>query len=256
MITVASWNVNSIRARLAHIVEWLPQHAPDLIALQETKVQDQDFPLDDLRVAGYEALFNGQKTYNGVAVLSRRELSLLADAIPNFADDQRRVLAVDTGDFVLINLYVPNGARVGSEKYDYKLAWLDALREWLAGLLDAGHELLVVGDFNIAPADEDVHDPETWRDKILCSVPERKRLRALIELGLTDLFRRFDQPPASFSWWDYRAGGFRRNHGLRIDLLLASTRLAARATHCTIDNVPRGWIKPSDHAPVLASFAP
>jgi len=252
---VASWNVNSIRARLGHLTQWLGEAAPDLVGLQETKVQDHEFPAAELAALGYHCAIAGQKTYNGVAVLSRTPVEVIATAIPGFADDQKRVLAVRREGLVFVDLYVPNGASVGSDKYAYKLAWLDALGDWLGALVATHEEVLVVGDFNIAPEDRDVHDPEAWRDQVLCSEPERARLARLLGLGLVDVFRRFEQPPASFSWWDYRAGGFRRNLGLRIDLILASAALAARVETCTIDLVPRRWDKPSDHAPVLARIA-
>lgn len=252
MTVVASWNVNSIRARSAHLTEWLALVAPDVLGLQETKVQDHEFPQDELRALGYHCVFSGQKSYNGVAVLSREPVEVIATAIPGFADEQRRVLAVACAGFVFLNLYVPNGSSVGSDKYAYKLAWLTALNEWVAELLATHGDLVIVGDFNIAPDDRDVHDPEAWRGQILCSDAEREQLARLCGQGLTDVFRRFDQPPASFSWWDYRAGGFRRNLGLRIDLILATARLAATVASCDIDLTPRRWDKPSDHAPVLA----
>lgn len=256
MTVVASWNVNSIRARSAHLTEWLALAAPDVLGLQETKVQDHEFPQDELRALGYHCVFSGQKSYNGVAVLSREPVEVIATAIPGFADEQRRVLAVACAGFVFLNLYVPNGSSVGSDKYAYKLAWLTALNEWVAELLATHGDLVIVGDFNIAPDDRDVHDPDAWRGQILCSDAEREQLARLCGQGLTDVFRRFDQPPASFSWWDYRAGGFRRNLGLRIDLILATARLAATAASCDIDLTPRRWDKPSDHAPVLARLTP
>lgn len=256
MTTVASWNVNSIRARFAHLAEWLALAKPDILGLQETKVQDHEFPVAELAELGYSSVFSGQKSYNGVAVLARRPVTVLATAIPGFADEQRRVLAVEFDDFAFLNLYVPNGASVGSDKYAYKLAWLTALNEWVGELLARHANLVVVGDFNIAPDDRDVHDPEAWRGQILCSEAERAQLARLHQLGLCDVFRRFEQPPATFSWWDYRAAGFRRNLGLRIDLILTTARLAERTESCSIDTIPRRWDKPSDHAPVLARLAP
>ncbi len=254
MTKIATWNVNSVRARLDHVTAWIEQNEPDLLALQETKVQDHDFPADEFNARGWSSAVAGQKSYNGVAILSRRPVEVMAMAIPGFDDDQRRVLAVACDDLVLVDLYVPNGASVGSEKYSYKLAWLDALHGWVGDLLQRHSKLLIVGDFNIAPEDRDVYDPEAWRGKILCSDDERERLQRLLGLGLTDVFRRFDQPEAQFSWWDYRAGAFRRNHGLRIDLILASAALAGEALSCVVDVEPRRWEKPSDHAPVLAQF--
>jgi len=254
MTTLATWNVNSIRARLEHLTTWLRESAPAVAALQETKVQDHEFPLADLTDAGYHATFCGQKSYNGVAVLSRAPATVVATAIPGFDDEQRRVLAVEVEGLLLVNLYVPNGASVDSDKYHYKLRWLDALIAWVGELVRGHERLLVVGDFNIAPDDRDVHDPEAWRDKVLCSVPERERLTALFALGLCDVFRRFPQPPETYSWWDYRAGGFRRNEGLRIDLILASAALAPHCTACRVEIAPRRWEKPSDHAPVCVDF--
>lgn len=254
MTTVATWNVNSLRARLDHLRTWLADRPLDVVALQETKVRDADFPLADLAAMGYQTLFAGQKSYNGVAILSKEPAELVATDIPGFPDPQRRVLAARVCGFTLVDLYVPNGSAVGTDKYAYKLAWLDALGDWLAGLIAAGEPLMVVGDFNIAPDDRDVHDPEAWRGKILCSDEERARLNRLFTLGLTDVFRRFEQPPQTYSWWDYRAGGFRRNEGLRIDLVLASPALAARCAACTVDIGPRRWEKPSDHAPVVVEL--
>ncbi|MEX2479353.1 MAG: exodeoxyribonuclease III [Gammaproteobacteria bacterium] len=255
MPKVASWNVNSLRARHEHVTNWLAKSAVDVLAVQETKVQDSAFPVADFAAMGYQCLYKGQKSYNGVAVVSRLPQTLHATTLPGFEDPQARVLAVEIEDFLLLDLYVPNGASVGSDKYAYKLAWLDALVEWVARLLEAGRHLLVVGDFNIAPADADVHDPEAWRGKVLCSDAERERLQRLFALGLVDTFRRFEQPERAFSWWDYRAAGFRRNHGLRIDLILASAGLAGRVQSCAIDIEPRRWEKPSDHAPVLATLS-
>ena len=251
MTTIATWNVNSIRARLEHLTRWLQETSPDVVGIQETKVQDPDFPYAEIAALGYEVLFCGQKSYNGVAILSKLTATLLATDLPGFTDPQRRVLAAKVAGITLLNLYVPNGSAVGSEKYNYKLAWLDALGDWVTQLMASGEPLMLVGDFNIAPDDRDVHDPDAWRDKILCSDAERQRLQRLIELGLCDVFRRFEQPPATFSWWDYRAGGFRRNEGLRIDLILASGALAERCETCVVDLAPRRWDKPSDHAPVV-----
>lgn len=254
MVKFATWNVNSIRARLDHIGRWLTHSAVDVLAVQETKVQDTDFPKEEILGLGYNVLFNGQKSYNGVAVLSREPATEVHTSIPGFDDGQRRVLGVELPTLYLLNLYVPNGSEVGSEKYAYKLEWLDALRAWLVELAQQFEHLVVVGDFNIAPEDRDVHDPDAWRGKVLCSEPERARLVALTNLGFQDTFRRFEQPEASFSWWDYRSGAFRRNHGVRIDLILASPSLADRCSGCVIDSKPRAWDKPSDHAPVIATF--
>lgn len=251
---VATWNVNSLNVRLPHVLNWLEAEQPDVLALQETKLVDDKFPHVDFEKLGYHTMCCGQKTYNGVAIASREPLANAVRALPDFEDPQCRVLAGTVGGVRVVDLYVPNGQSVGSEKYRYKLAWLDALRHWLQAELAACDEVVVVGDFNIAPDDRDVHDPAEWEDKVLCSEPERAALRALLDLGLTDTFRLFDQPEATFSWWDYRQASFRRDRGLRIDLVLASEKLAARCEAVTIDKEPRKWERPSDHAPVVASF--
>jgi exodeoxyribonuclease-3 len=251
---IVTWNVNSLRVRLPQLLEWLAANQPDIVALQETKVPDAEFPAAPIAAAGYQVAFNGQKTYNGVAVLAREPLSESVLEIPSFDDQQRRVLAVSCGGLRVVNLYVPNGQSVGSEKYDYKLRWLAALRAWLSAELAQYPHLLVLGDFNIAPEDRDVHDPAAWSGSVLVSEPERTALAELMQIGLSDVFRRFDQPPQSFSWWDYRAGSFRRNNGLRIDLILASTPLAPRCTGSRIDRLARGGERASDHAPVIAAF--
>jgi exodeoxyribonuclease-3 len=251
---IATWNVNSLRVRLPQLLEWLAANQPDIVALQETKVTDADFPVAPIAAAGYQVAFNGQKTYNGVAVLAREPLSESVLEIPSFDDQQRRVLAVSCGALRVVNLYVPNGQAPGSEKYLYKLRWLEALRAWLAAELAQYPQLLVLGDFNIAPEDRDVHDPAAWAGSVLVSEPERAALLQLMQVGLVDVFRRFEQPEQSFSWWDYRAGSFRRNHGLRIDLILASPLLAPRCTGSRIDRLARSGERASDHAPVIASF--
>lgn len=249
---LASWNVNSIRQRLAHVVDWLNTNEPDVLALQEIKTEAATFPLAEIEATGYRCVLSGQKAYNGVALVSRDEAVDVSTGIPDFEDEQRRVIAATYGDTRVINVYVPNGQSVGSDKYRYKLDWLDALTAYVAIELKRYPRLAIVGDFNIAPDDRDVHDPDLWRDKVLCSGPERDRLQALLALGLKDSFRLFDQPEKSFSWWDYRMMGFRRNHGLRIDLILASNALAETCRASTIDVAPRKLDKPSDHAPVVA----
>ncbi len=251
---IASWNVNSIRVRQQQVLDWLDVQAPDVLGLQEIKMPTGDFPTDDFRRLGYHAVAYGQKTYNGVALLSRDAPVEVAEGIPTFPDEQRRAIAATFGDVRVVNLYVPNGEAVDSEKYRYKLAWLDALRDHLAEELQRHPRMIVMGDFNIAPDDRDVHDPEQWHERILCSTPERERLKALEALGFADSFRLFEQPEASFSWWDYRAAAFRRKRGLRIDLLLTSAELAADCTASTIDPAPRKLERPSDHAPVFAEF--
>jgi exodeoxyribonuclease-3 len=253
-VLVASWNVNSLRVRLPQVLAWLETHRPDVLGLQETKVPDEDFPAEALAEAGYEALFYGQRTYNGVALLTRRDAVDPVRGMPDFPDEQRRVIGATIGGVRVYNLYVPNGQSVDSDKYAYKLDWLAALRRQLVAELAAHPRLLVMGDFNIAPDDRDVHDPEAWSGNVLVSPKERAALQAISELGLTDAFRLFDQPESTFSWWDYRAAAFRRNRGLRIDLQLVSEPLAGRCRRATVDREPRGWERPSDHAPVLAEF--
>lgn len=253
---IATWNVNSLRVRLPHVLKWLEREQPDLLALQETKLRDEDFPADTFADRGYTATFSGQAAYNGVAILSRQPPQDVAHGIGNgFADEQRRVLAATFGGLRFYCLYVPNGENVDSDKYRYKLEWLAALRRLLAAELEHHPQLLVVGDFNVAPEDRDVHDPRAWAGKVLCSAKERAALGALLELGMSDAFRLFDQPEKTFSWWDYRGVAFRRNQGLRIDLMLASSTLSQMCQTCRIDKEPRGWERPSDHVPVIAEFA-
>lgn len=251
---LATWNVNSLRVRLPHVLDWGAKAAPDLLALQETKVTDDKFPREQIEAAGWSLQYAGQPTYNGVAVLARTPLERLADALPDFEDPSRRLLAVRAGSVVLVNIYVPNGQSVDSDKYAYKLAWLEALTNYLRQLLDEHEEVVVVGDYNIAPEDRDVHDPAAWEGKVLVSEPEREAFRGLLALGFEDGFRCFEQPPESYSWWDYRQAGFRRNLGLRIDHVLLSPALAKRCTAVSIDREPRTWERPSDHTPVVAEF--
>ena len=252
---IASWNVNSVRVRKEHVADWLRSQAPDALGLQELKCRDEDFPLEGFEDLGYRCLIHGQKTYNGVALLTRDEASEPVVGIPGLDDPQARAVAATVGDVRVLNLYVPNGKEVGHDHYHYKLRWLDALTEWVRAELQRWPRLAVMGDFNIAPDDRDVHDPEEWRDKILCSAPERARLRALEDLGLKDSFRLFDQPEETFSWWDYRAAAFRRNRGLRIDLVLLSEALAPTCTEAGIDKSPRRLERPSDHTPVFARLS-
>ena len=253
---IASWNVNSLNVRLPHLQRWLDEAGPDVVALQETKQEDHKFPEDALLELGYRSVFCGQKTYNGVAIASRLPFSgECITAIPGFDDPQKRVLAATVGDIRVIDLYVVNGEAVGSEKYAYKLRWLAAVREWLREELAAHPNLVVLGDFNIAPDDRDVWDPKRWREKILCSTPEREAYRALLELGLHDSFRLFNEDAGHHSWWDYRLAGFERGWGLRIDLALVSDALKPRCTGAGIDREPRGWERPSDHAPVFVEIA-
>jgi exodeoxyribonuclease-3 len=252
---VATWNVNSLNVRLQQVLDWLDAATPDVLVLQEIKQVTEAFPADTFAGIGYHGVANGQKTYNGVAVLSRSESADLVTDFPGFEDPQRRILAATIDGVRVVNLYVPNGSEVGSEKYAYKLGWLDALKGFLESEMASHEKLVVLGDFNIAPDDRDVYDPEKWGDAILCSPKERAALESLIDLGLSDVFRQFEQPEAAFSWWDYRAAGFRRNAGLRIDLILASKALADRCEASYIDREPRTWERPSDHTPVIAEFA-
>ena len=254
---LATWNVNSLKVRLPHLLTWLETEAPDVMGLQETKLTDDRFPVDELATAGYRVAFAGQKTYNGVAVLARADGPEITDVVtdlPGLGDEQRRVLGATIGDLRFLDLYVPNGSEVGSDKYDYKLGWLESCHAYLKDQLREHDRFAVVGDFNIAPDDADVHDPEAWAGSVLFSGPERQALRGLLDLGLHDSFRLFEQAPDTLSWWDYRMGAFRRNRGLRIDHILVSQALRAVCTGCRIDREPRTWEKPSDHAPVVAEF--
>lgn len=251
---VATWNVNSLKVRLPHVLEWMESAGPDVLVLQEIKQTNDDFPVKAFADVGYQAIASGQKTYNGVAVITRRTPRDAVTDFPGFDDPQRRILASTIGDLRVVNLYVPNGQEVGSDKYAYKLGWLAALGNFLRGELASHEHVIVLGDFNIAPEDRDVYDPVKWGDAVLCSPAERQALSDLLELGFVDVFRRFEQEEKSFSWWDYRAAGFRRNAGLRIDLILASELLAGKCIASYIDREPRTWERPSDHTPVIAEF--
>lgn len=251
---LATWNVNSIRVRLPQLLDWLAAAQPDVVCLQELKTETVKFPLAELEAAGYASAVNGQKTYNGVALLSRAPLTEVVADIPDFADEQRRVVAATVGGVRVLCVYCPNGQAVGSEKYGYKLRWFAALRDYLAAELLRHPRLAVAGDFNVAPEDRDVHDPKAWEGQVHVSEPERAAWRALLALGLKDSFRLFEQPEKIYSWWDYRMLGFRRNAGLRIDHLLLSEPLAALCTAATVDKAPRRLERPSDHAPVLAEL--
>jgi exodeoxyribonuclease-3 len=252
---IATWNVNSLKVRLPHVLDWLAAAGPDVLCLQETKLTDDNFPAGDIRAAGYHVVYAGQKTYNGVAIISKDEASEVVTDIPSLDDPQRRILGATIGGVRILNLYVVNGQEVGSVKYAHKLHWLGKVTDYIRDQLEAHPHFVTLGDFNIAPEDRDVHDPEAWRERILCSTPERQALQQIIALGLSDVFRRFEQEDGSFSWWDYRAAAFRRNLGLRIDLILASEALAATCTSCIIDREPRRLERPSDHAPVIADFS-
>ena len=254
--TIASWNVNSLNVRLPHLEEWLKLRAPDVVALQETKLEDDRFPDDALAALGYRSVFAGQKTYNGVAILAKQAIGDVQVGIPGFEDEQKRVIAATVGGLRIVNLYVVNGQDVGTDKYDYKLRWLEAVHDWLAEELKTHPKLVVMGDFNIAPDDRDVHDPAVWNDDcILTSTAERAALRRLLALGLHDSFRLHHEDAGVFSWWDYRAAGFRRNLGLRIDLCLVSDALRERCVGASIDKEPRTWERPSDHAPAIVQLS-
>ena len=251
---IATWNVNSLKVRLPHVLDWLATAQPDVLCLQETKTTDENFPVEAIKDAGYHSVYSGQKTYNGVAILSKTPAESILTDIPGLDDPQRRILGATIGGVRILNLYVVNGQEVGSEKYAHKLHWLEKVAEHVREQLVKHVHFVTLGDFNIAPEDRDVHDPEAWHERILCSTPERAALQKLLEPGLVDTFRLFDQEADSFSWWDYRAAAFRRNMGLRIDLILASRTLADSCTACSIDKEPRRLERPSDHTPVVAEF--
>jgi len=253
-VKVATWNVNSLRVRLEHVTDWLKSAEPDVLGLQETKLIDDKFPLDAFEELGYQCVFSGQPTYNGVALISRHAAEDVITELEGFPDPQRRVLGASFGSVRVLNLYVPNGQSVDSEKYEYKLDWLRALDGQLRNDLKNHEHIVVMGDFNIAPEDRDVHDPELWEGKVLCSPKERAALNQILSAGFTDTFRLFEREEKAFSWWDYRAAGFRRNLGLRIDLILATRALSQSCTACEIDAAPRRLERPSDHTPVYAEF--
>lgn len=251
---IATWNVNSLKVRLPQVLEWLAAQQPEVLCLQETKLEDRAFPAAQIEAAGYRTVFAGQRTYNGVAILARQELREVGRGMEGFADEQQRVIAAGVatpaGPLRIVCLYVPNGQEVGSEKFAYKLRWLEHAVAWLRQELLRHPRLVVLGDFNVAPEDRDVHDPEAWRGQVLCSDAERQALGRLLDLGLVDAFRCFPQAEKSFSWWDYRMQAFRRNRGLRIDLILLSPQLAACCSASGIDKEARRAERPSDHAPV------
>lgn len=251
---IATWNVNSLKVRLPQVLDWLAAHRPDALCLQETKLEDKAFPFAEIEAAGYRAIHNGQKTYNGVALLAREEPAAASHDIPGFDDPQKRIIAATVGGVRVVCAYFPNGQAVGSDKYDYKLRWLAALTGWLKEEMARHPKLALLGDFNIAPEDRDVYDPKAWAGQVLCSEPERAAFRAIEDLGLRDAFRLFEQPEKSFTWWDYRMMAFRRNMGLRIDHILISPALQCAA--CSVDREPRKHERPSDHTPVMAELAP
>ena len=251
---IATWNVNSLKVRLPHLLQWIQTNPVDVLCLQETKLTDDKFPVAEIEAAGYQVAFSGQKTYNGVAILSTHPIADVVRNNPHFPDEQQRLLAATVAGVRLICAYVPNGQAVGSDKYGYKLAWLEALRTWVGEEMARHPQFAILGDYNIAPEDRDVHDPAAWAGQIHCSDLEREALRALGGLGLADAFRLFEQPDKQYSWWDYRQLAFRRNRGLRIDHILLSPALATRCQACTIDREPRKWEQPSDHVPVVATL--
>lgn len=251
---LATWNVNSLSIRLPQLLAWLASHPVDAIVLQETKLTDDKFPHAELAEAGYQAQWFGQRTYNGVAILARGEIVDVVRNVPGFDDEQARVIAGTVGGMRIVGAYFPNGQAPGTDKFAYKLRWMDALREWLRAQLAAHPRLVLLGDYNIAPEDRDVHDPAAWLGMIHCTPQERAHFRRLLGLGLHDAFRLFEQPPKSWSWWDYRNLAFRRNQGLRIDHVLVSDALKAQVTACTIDKEPRKAERPSDHAPVIVEI--
>ena len=254
MMKLATWNVNSLKVRLPQVLDWLAANPVEVLCLQETKQQDGDFPQDELRAAGYHSVFSGQKTYNGVAILSRAPAGEVQVGLPDFSDEQKRVIAATIGDVRVVCVYVPNGQSVDSDKFQYKLAWLAALRGWLEQELARYPKLALLGDYNIAPEDRDVYDPAAWQGNVLVSEPERQEFRNLLQLGLRDCFRLFEQAEKSYSWWDYRMMAFRRNMGLRIDHILVSEPLAAQCRSCVIDKTPRKLERPSDHTPVVVEL--
>ncbi|MCL4682098.1 MAG: exodeoxyribonuclease III [Rhodocyclaceae bacterium] len=251
---LATWNVNSLKVRLPQLLEWLAARQPDIVCLQETKLEDKAFPRIELEAAGYQCAFAGQKTYNGVAILSRQPLTDVGIGIPGFADEQQRLIAATIGNVRVVCAYFPNGQSVGSDKYAYKLRWIEALTNWLRDEVVRHPRLALLGDYNIAPEERDVYDPKAWEGQVLFSEPERAAFRALLDLGLKDAFRLFEQPEKIYSWWDYRMMAFRRNAGLRIDHILLSSGIAGECTACTVGKDARRAERPSDHAPVVAEL--
>jgi exodeoxyribonuclease-3 len=251
---LATWNVNSLKVRLPQVLDWLATNPIEVLCLQETKQQDADFPEDELQAAGYHSVFVGQRTYNGVAILSREKASDVQTGIPGFEDEQKRVIAATFGDLRVVCVYIPNGQSIDSDKYRYKLGWLAALHDWLKQELVRYPKLVLLGDYNIAPEDRDVHDPAAWVGNVLVSEPERDAFRALLALGLKDSYRLFEQPEKTFSWWDYRMMAYRRNMGMRIDHILISEPLVPQCKNCVIDKAPRKLERPSDHTPVVVEL--
>lgn len=251
---LATWNVNSLKVRLPQVLQWLESSPVDVLCLQETKLTDDKFPVAEIEAAGYQVAFTGQKTYNGVAILSRHPITEVVKNNPLFPDEQQRIISATIEGMRIVCAYVPNGQAVGSDKYDYKLRWLEALIQWLEAEVQQFPSLALLGDYNIAPTDADVHDPAAWQDQVLVSAPERAAFERLCALPLADAFRLFPQAEKLYSWWDYRQMAFRRNRGLRIDHILLSPALVQRCTACEIDKLPRKWEQPSDHTPVIATL--
>ncbi|KTD22132.1 exodeoxyribonuclease III [Legionella lansingensis] len=250
MLKLASWNVNSLKIRLEHILNWVKSSEVDILAMQETKLIDEHFPSNIFSELGYHVTFSGQKSYNGVAIISRHPIEEILKENPRFVDPQRRFLAATIAGIRVINLYVPNGSEVASEKYVYKLEWLDKTIAFIKEQMLLYPKIAIVGDFNIAPEDRDVHDPLEWQNCVMVSPQERKAFADILALGFSDSFRNFSQEDQAFTWWDYRAGAFRRNRGLRIDHILLNKELNCLCTLSQIDRMPRKWERPSDHAPV------
>jgi len=250
-LKIATWNVNSLNVRLPHVLDWVKEHQPDVVGLQETKQEDSKFPYAALAEAGYQSIHSGQKTYNGVAILSRHDMADVQMGIPDFEDEQKRVIAATINGIRIVCAYVPNGQSLDSDKYQYKLRWLNALSDWLADELVRHPKLVLLGDYNIAPEDRDCHDPAAWIGQVLVSEPERAAFKRLVALGLHDSFRLFEQAEGSYSWWDYRMAGFRRNLGMRIDHILVSNPLVPECKASWIDKAPRKLERPSDHTPVV-----
>lgn len=251
---IATWNVNSLNVRLPHVLDWLNQHRPDVLVLQELKLEQHKFPQAEIEAAGFQAAWRGQKTYNGVAILSRHAITDVKAGIPGFEDEQQRVIAATVNGVRIVNVYCVNGEAVGSEKYAYKQRWFAALHDYTRSVLAAHDRTVLLGDFNIAPSDADVYDPQKWHEKILCSTAERQWFGRLIDLGFTDSLRHVDAASPAYTWWDYRMNMFRRKRGLRIDHILISRALLTQLHSVTVDTAARAWERPSDHAPVVAVF--
>ena len=252
---LATWNVNSLTVRLPHVLDWLKENPIDVLCLQETKQEDSKFPYHDLKAAGYNAIHNGQKTYNGVAILSLHEMTDIEHGIAGFSDEQKRVISATIQGVRVVCVYIVNGQAVDSEKYQYKMRWLNALIAWLTGELKKYPNLVLLGDYNIAPEDKDCHDPAAWEGQILVSPQEREMFAKIIALGLHDSFRLFNTEPKNFTWWDYRMMGFRRNLGMRIDHILVSDALKSKCGRCEIDKAPRKLERPSDHTPIILTLS-